>query len=63
MIHLTVSSKCAPEGTFDGASKNALRDLHKGTEKGALEVALKGALEVALVDAMINEQMCTDQFM
>ena len=48
MIHLTVSSKCAPEGTFDGASKNALRDLHKGTEKGALEVALKGALEVAL---------------
>ena len=35
MIHLTVSSKDAPEGTFDGASKDALRDLHKDAQKGA----------------------------
>ena len=48
MIHLTVSSKAAPEGTFDDASKDALRDLHKDAQKGACEVALKGALEASL---------------
>ena len=29
MIHLTIQSRGAPEGTFDGASKDALSDLHK----------------------------------
>ena len=43
MIHLTVQSRDAPEGTFDGSPKDALRDLHKDSHKGASEVALKGA--------------------
>ena len=29
MIHLTIQSRGAPEGTFDGGSKDALSDLHK----------------------------------
>ena len=28
--------------TFDGAPKDALRDLHKNAQKGVCEVALKG---------------------
>ena len=47
IIHLTVQSRDAPQVAFDGASKDALSDLHKNSE-GAFEVALKGALEVAL---------------
>ena len=42
MIHLTVQSRDAPEGTFDGAPKGALRMM------GTCEIAPKGALEVAL---------------
>ena len=41
-------TKGAPEVTFDGACKDALRDLHKDAQKGVCEVALKGAFEVAL---------------
>ena len=48
MIHLTVQSRAATEGTFDGATKNVLRDLHKNAQKGACELALKCAFEVAL---------------
>ena len=43
MIHLTVQSRDATEGTFDGSPKDALRDLHKDSHKGASEVALEGA--------------------
>ena len=31
IIHLIVQSRGAPEGTFDGAPKDALSDLHKDT--------------------------------
>ena len=66
MIHLTVQSRGATECTFDGATKNVLRDLHKDAQKGACEVALKCAFEVApvvsLVDIMIDAQMCTKWF-
>ena len=49
MIHLTVQSGGAAEGTFDGPPKDALRYFHKDAHKGAFEVALKGVLGVALV--------------
>ena len=29
MIHLTVQSRGAPEGTFNDAPKDALTDIHK----------------------------------
>ena len=48
MIRLTVQSRGAPENTFDGATKDPLRDLHEDAQEGSCEVALKGALEVAL---------------
>ena len=41
VIHLTVQTRVAPEDTFDGALKDALRMM------GAYEVALKGAHQVA----------------
>ena len=40
MIHLTVQSRGVLQGTFDGAPKDALRDLHKDAQKGACEVEL-----------------------
>ena len=48
-----MQSKGAPEGTFDGAPKDTLNNLHKkvhvqDTQEGACEVALKGEHEVAL---------------
>ena len=46
MIHLTVQSWGALDGTFDGVPKDALSDLHKDVQEGAGEVALKGSLEV-----------------
>ena len=55
MIHLILQAGGAPEGTFDGAPKDALSDLHKDAKEGAFEVALKGAL----VDATIYAQMQT----
>ena len=48
MIRLTLQSRGAPEGTFYGATKNSLRDLHKITQESACEVALKGAAEASL---------------
>ena len=42
MIHLTVQSIGAPEGTFDGAPTDAQK-----CTRSAFEVPLKGALEVA----------------
>ena len=48
MIHLTVQSRGALEGTLEGAPNGALSNLHKVAQEDALEVALKGALEVAL---------------
>ena len=59
MIHLPVQSRVATEGTFDGAPKGALKDLHKDAQKGACEVALKGSLEVV---AVINAQMYATLF-
>ena len=47
MIHLTVQSRGAPEGTLEGAPNDALNNLHKDAQEGAFEVTLKGALEVA----------------
>ena len=48
MIHLTVQSRGAPEGTYYGAPKDALSDMHNNVQEGAFEVVLNGALEVAL---------------
>ena len=48
MIHLTMQSRGALEGTFDGAPKHDLNDLHKDPQEGASKVALQGAPEVAL---------------
>ena len=48
MIHLTVQSRGAPEGTLEGAPSDALSNLHKDAQEGTFEVALKGALEGAL---------------
>ena len=48
MIHLTVQSRGAPDGTFDGAPKDALSDLDKDVEEGVCEITLKGALELLL---------------
>ena len=42
MIHLTIQSRGAPEGTFDAAPKNALSMMD------ACKVALKSAFQVAL---------------
>ena len=47
MIHLTVQSSGAAEGTLEGAPNDALSNLHKDAQEGAFEVALKGAHEVA----------------
>ena len=33
MIHLTVSSQGAPEGTFDDASKDTIRDFNKDAQR------------------------------
>ena len=49
MTHLTFQSRGGPEGTFDGATKEAHSDLHKDAQKGACEITVKGAFEVALV--------------
>ena len=43
MIHSThsiVQSSGAPEGTLAGAPNDALTNLHKDAQEGALEVAL-----------------------
>ena len=48
MIHLTVQSRGAPEGTLEGAPNDTLTNLPKDAQEGAFEVALKGELEVAL---------------
>ena len=40
MIHLTVQSRGAPEGTLEGAPNDALSNLHKDAQEGAFEVAL-----------------------
>ena len=62
MTHLTLYSRGALEGTFDGTPKHALRDLHKDAQKSACEVALWGALEVALELHMCLAQMRTKWF-
>ena len=41
-------SRDASEGTFDGAPKDTLSDLHKDTQEDVCEVALKAAHEVGL---------------
>ena len=41
-------SRDASEGTFDGAPKDTLSDLHKDTQEDVCEVTLKAAHEVAL---------------
>ena len=43
-----MQSRGAPEGTFDGASKDTLSNLHKDAQEGVCEVTLKGALKAAL---------------
>ena len=50
MIHLTVQSRIAPEGTFDGASKDALSNLHKDAQERSCEAALKVILEIAMIN-------------
>ena len=45
---MTMQSRDTPEGTFDGAPRDTLSDLHKDAQEGVCEFALKGALEVAL---------------
>ena len=41
MIHLTVQSRGAPEGTLEGAPNDALTNLHKDAQEGVFEVALR----------------------
>ena len=36
MIHLTVQSREAPEGTLEGAPNDALTNLHKDAQEGAI---------------------------
>ena len=48
MIHLTVQSRGAPEGTIEVAPNDAISNLHKDAQESVFEVALKGALEVTL---------------
>ena len=48
IIHSTMQSRDAPEGTFAGAPKETLNDLHKNAQEGACEATLNSALEVAL---------------
>ena len=43
-----MQSRGAPEGTFDGAPKDTLSDLHKDAQEGVCEVALKVAFELHL---------------
>ena len=38
----------APEGAFDGATRDTLGHIHKDAQEGACEVPLKGALEIVL---------------
>ena len=40
MIHSTVQSRGALEGTLEAAPNDALTNLHKDAQEGALEVAL-----------------------
>ena len=40
IIHLTMHSRSAPEGTIEGAPNDALINLHKDAKEGAFEVAL-----------------------
>ena len=40
IIHLTMHSRSAPEGTIEGAPNDALINLHKDAQEGALEVVL-----------------------
>ena len=46
MIHLTVQSNGASEGTSGGATKHTPSKLHKYAQEEACEVTLEGALEV-----------------
>ena len=48
VIHLTVQSRGAPEGTYYGEPKDALSDIHNNVQEGAFEVLLKGTHEDAL---------------
>ena len=48
MIHLTVESRGAPEGTLESAPNGALKNLHKDAQEGAFEVEFKGTLRVTL---------------
>ena len=48
MVHLTVQSRVASEGTLEGVPNDALRNFHKDAQGGAFEVALKGALGLHL---------------
>ena len=47
MIHLTMQSRGAPDGTFNGRFNNALSDLHIDVQDGTCDVALNSAFEVA----------------
>ena len=38
MIHLTLQSRGAPEGTFYGATKNPLRDLDEIAQESAVRL-------------------------
>ena len=38
MIHLTLQSRGAPEGTFYGATKNPLRDLDEIAQENAVRL-------------------------
>ena len=36
MIHLTMQSRGVPEGTLEGAPNDALANLHKDAQEGAI---------------------------
>ena len=62
MIHLTLQSRGAADGTLECAPNDALSNLHTDAQEGTFEVVFKGALEVALADAIIIYKVVTKCF-
>ena len=48
MIHLTVQSRGASEGTLEGAPNDEISNLHKDAQEGAFEVHLSVHLRLDL---------------
>ena len=62
MIHLTVQSRGAPEGTLEGAPNDALSNLHKDVQEGAFEVALNYEHVIAVEGTLDDSFKSTPTF-